>query len=72
MFKQISTWIEFSGMWLISEEGSIDDNSYNQIFLGGQLNSRRFRPGFFYGFHINEGFRDETKGIIGLNIQVVL
>jgi len=71
MFKQVSTWVEFSGMWLLSEEGSIDINSYNQIFLGGQLNSGRFRPGFFYGFHINEGLREETKGIIGINLQVV-
>jgi hypothetical protein len=71
MFKKVSTWAEFSGMWLISEEGGVDINSYNQIFLGGQLNSNEFRPGFFYGFHINEDFRDGTKGILGLNFQLV-
>jgi hypothetical protein len=71
-FNKVSTWAEFSGMWFISEEGSLDTNSYNQIYIGGQLNSNKFRPGFFYGLHINEDFRDGTKGMIGLNFQVVL
>ena len=71
-FNNISTWAEFSGMWIITEEGSLDETSLNQIFLGGQLNSHKFRPGIFYGFHINKDFREETKGILGLNLQVVL
>lgn len=71
-FNKVSTWTEFSGMWLLSEEGSIDSNSYNQIFFGGQLNSSKFRPGIFYGFHINKDLREETKGIVGVNLQVVL
>lgn len=71
-FNKISSWVEFSGMWILSEEGSLDSKSQNQIFLGGQLNSNKFRPGFFYGFHINKDLREETKGIIGVNLQVVL
>jgi hypothetical protein len=70
-FQKISTWAEFSGMWILTEEGDIDTNSFNQIFIGGQLNSSKFRPGFFYGFHINKDFREETTGILGLNFQVV-
>lgn len=70
-FNIVSAWAEFSGMWIISEEGALADNSRNQMFLGAQLNNHTFRPGIFYGFHINKDLREETKGILGLNFQVV-
>jgi hypothetical protein len=70
-FNTLTTWAEFSGIWLTTEEGDLDSNSLNQIIVGGQLNTGKFRPGIFYGIFINEYMREGSNGNLGLNFQLV-
>jgi len=71
-FRTVSAWTELSGILIVTEEGSLDDKWMNQLFFGAQLNQGMFRPGIFYGFHLDKYIRDELSGVLGLNLQFVL
>jgi hypothetical protein len=71
-FNSVATWAELNGIMILTEEGSLADRWINQMNLGAQWSQGIFRPGIFYGIHLDKNFREGISGILGVNLQVVL
>jgi hypothetical protein len=71
-FNMVSTWAELSGIMIVTQEGGLNEKWINQVFFGAQLNQGKFRPGLFYGIHLDRGLREGINGLLGVNLQVVI
>ncbi len=71
-FNALATWAELNGMMILTEDLDLSERWINLFNFGAQLSRGTFRPGVFYGIHLDKDTRQETRGILGVNLQVVL
>lgn len=71
-FNAVAAWTELNGIMIITEEGDLADRWINMVNFGAQLSKGTFRPGVFYGIHLDKDIREGTSGILGINLQIVL
>ncbi len=71
-FNAVAAWAELNGIMIVTEKGDLADRWINQVNLGAQLTRGTFRPGIFYGIHLDKDYRESISGIMGVNLQVVL
>lgn len=71
-FNAVAAWSELNGIMVITEDGALADRWINLLNFGVQLSRGTFRPGVFYGIHLDKDLREGTSGVLGINLQIVL
>ena len=60
----------FAGLWLVTEEGSLGENTVHELGLAGQLKPGRVQPGLEVRVPLDEDF-DPADFVFGLTLTVV-